>query len=191
MGKLTALVVVVATAAASLTATTALAGPTVGDTSGLPRPAGTASGATTGTPPTFEPSGLREPAPRPTAEVRVQNRFAHNAGTLQLFGGVDYLERRDFYLSPGVRVGATYFPWESFGLEVQNLALLQPAQSSRRRGGADERRHPRQPRTDLAGPRRWPLLDGLRQDDHQRTQQPRDPFPAASAPAGRDARARR
>ncbi len=83
---------------------------------GLPAPP---LGATPATPPGFEPSGLREPAPRPTAEVRVQNRFAHNAGTLQLFGGVDYLERRDFYLSPGVRVGATYFPWESFGLEVQ------------------------------------------------------------------------
>lgn len=64
-------------------------------------------------------SGLREPPPRPAAELRVQNRFARNAGTLQLFGGVDYLERRDFYVSPGVRLGATYFIWESIGAEVQ------------------------------------------------------------------------
>ncbi len=121
IGKLTALVVVVATLATlaiSLPATTALAGPTGGDPPALPHTAGAASGAAPATP-AFEPSGLREPAPRPTAEVRVQNRFAHNAGTLQLFGGVDYLERRDFYLSPGVRLGATYFPWESLGLELQ------------------------------------------------------------------------
>jgi hypothetical protein len=118
MGKLTVLVAG-ATFAASFHPTTALAGPTVSGPSGLPRSAGDTSGAPPATTPAFEPSGLREPAPRPTAEVRVQNRFAHNAGTLQLFAGVDYLERRDFYLSPGVRVGATYFPWESFGLELQ------------------------------------------------------------------------
>lgn len=63
--------------------------------------------------------GLREPPPRPTAELRVQNRYARNAGTLHLFGGVDYLERRDFYVSPGVRLGATYYLWESIGLELQ------------------------------------------------------------------------
>ena len=71
------------------------------------------------TAPTPTPAGLREPAPRPVAEVRVQGRYAHNVGTVQLFAGVDYLERRDFYISPGVRLGATYFAWESLGLEVQ------------------------------------------------------------------------
>jgi hypothetical protein len=65
------------------------------------------------------PGGLREPAPRPIAEVRVQNRFARNASTAQLFGGVDYLERRDFYVSPGIRLGGTYFTGESLGVEVQ------------------------------------------------------------------------
>jgi hypothetical protein len=72
-----------------------------------------------GTTPPPTPAGLREPAPRPVAEVRVQGRYAHNVGTVQLFAGVDYLERRDFYISPGVRLGATYFVWESLGLEVQ------------------------------------------------------------------------
>ena len=64
-------------------------------------------------------TGLREPPPRPVAEIRVQGRYAHNVGTVQLFGGVDYLERRDFYISPGLRLGATYFVWEWLGLEVQ------------------------------------------------------------------------
>jgi hypothetical protein len=63
--------------------------------------------------------GLREPAPRPVAEVRVQSRYSHNAQTLQLFAGIDYLERRDFYVSPGVRVGGTYYILESLGLELQ------------------------------------------------------------------------
>jgi hypothetical protein len=49
----------------------------------------------------------------------VQNRYAHNASTTQLFGGVDYLERGDFYLSPGLRVGGTYFLAESMGVELQ------------------------------------------------------------------------
>jgi hypothetical protein len=65
------------------------------------------------------PSGLREPAPRPTAELRVQNRYAYNASAIHLFGGVDYLERRDFYISPGIRLGATYYLRESLGIEVQ------------------------------------------------------------------------
>ncbi len=114
-----AALVVVGALAASLHATTALAVPAVGagmaagDHPVLP------PGAAPAPSPTFEASGLREPAPRPTAELRVQNRFARNAGTVQLFGGVDYLERRDFYISPGVRIGATYFPWESLGLELQ------------------------------------------------------------------------
>jgi hypothetical protein len=98
-----------------------------------------APGAPDGAPPAGRaptPSGLREPAPRPVADVRVQSRYAQNARTLQVFGGIDYLERRDFYVSPGVRVGATYFVWESLGLELQisryfsrlNLAGLQVEQ---------------------------------------------------------------
>jgi hypothetical protein len=69
--------------------------------------------------PTVVPSGLREPAPRPNADVRVQNRFVRNASAIHLFGGVDYLERRDFYISPGIRLGATYYLRESLGLELQ------------------------------------------------------------------------
>jgi len=65
------------------------------------------------------PGALREPAPRPVAEVRVQNRYARNATTTQLFGGVDYLERRDFYVSPGLRLGGTYFLSEALGVELQ------------------------------------------------------------------------
>ena len=85
------------------------------------QPAASPASATgaAGAPPAPATSGLREPAPRPTAEVRVQNRFTHNLDTLQVFGGVDYLERRDFYVSPGVRLGATYYRWESLGLELQ------------------------------------------------------------------------
>jgi outer membrane beta-barrel protein len=66
-----------------------------------------------------KPSLLRNPAPRPTAEVRVQNRFATKAKLWQLYGGVDYLSRGDFYTSPGARVGATYYLLEPLGVEVQ------------------------------------------------------------------------
>ncbi len=36
-----------------------------------------------------------------------------------MFGGVEYLARGDFYNSPGMRVGATYYPIEALGLELQ------------------------------------------------------------------------
>jgi hypothetical protein len=62
---------------------------------------------------------LREPAPRPVADLRVQNRFATNAGTTQLFVGIDYFDRRDYYTSPGLRVGGTYYLGESLGVELQ------------------------------------------------------------------------
>jgi hypothetical protein len=81
--------------------------------------AATATAATATPAPSSAPGGLREPAPRPAAELRVQNRYAQNARAFQLFGGADFLERRDFYVSPGVRIGGTYFLAESLGLEVQ------------------------------------------------------------------------
>jgi outer membrane beta-barrel protein len=62
---------------------------------------------------------LREPAPRPATDVRVQARFAVKAKTAQLFGGAEYLSRGDFYNSPGARIGAAYYPFESFGVELQ------------------------------------------------------------------------
>ena len=44
---------------------------------------------------------LHEPAPRPEAAVRVQQRFALKAKQIQIFGGFEYLSRGDFYNSPG------------------------------------------------------------------------------------------
>ena len=61
---------------------------------------------------------LREPAPRPVTDVRVQSRFAVKAKTTQLFGAADYLSRGDFYNSPGARVGVAYYPVESLGIEL-------------------------------------------------------------------------
>jgi len=64
-------------------------------------------------------STLREPAPRPVTDVRVQSRFATKLKSTQLFGAAEYLSRGDYYNSPGVRAGATYYPLESIGLELQ------------------------------------------------------------------------
>ena len=64
-------------------------------------------------------SAIREPAPRPEAAVRVQQRFALKAKLVQIFGGVEYLSRGDFYNSPGLRIGATYYVREPLGLEAQ------------------------------------------------------------------------
>jgi hypothetical protein len=61
---------------------------------------------------------LRDPVPRPATDVRVQARFATKANTAQLFGAAEYLSRGDFYNSPGLRAGATYYPLESLGLEL-------------------------------------------------------------------------
>ena len=63
--------------------------------------------------------GIEEPAPRPEAAVRVQQRFALKAKVVQIFGGFEYLSRGDFYNSPGLRIGATYYPLEPLGLEAQ------------------------------------------------------------------------
>ena len=62
---------------------------------------------------------LREPAPRPVTDVRVQSRFAVKAKTTQLFGAAEYLSRGDFYNSPGARVGGAYYPVEALGVELQ------------------------------------------------------------------------
>jgi hypothetical protein len=51
--------------------------------------------------------------------VRVQSRFAVKAKTAQLFAAAEYLSRGDFYNSPGGRVGATYYPFEPLGFELQ------------------------------------------------------------------------
>jgi len=66
-----------------------------------------------------EVSGPREPAPRPVADVRVQPRFVQNAGQWRVFAGVDYYERRDYYLSPGVELGVAHSLTEALALELQ------------------------------------------------------------------------
>lgn len=63
-------------------------------------------------------SAIDEPAPRPEAAVRVQQRFALKAKQVQIFGGFEYLSRGDFYNSPGLRIGATYYLLEPLGLEA-------------------------------------------------------------------------
>jgi hypothetical protein len=65
------------------------------------------------------PSAIAEPAPRPEAAVRVQQRFALKAKQAQIYGGFEYLSRGDFYNSPGVRLGVTYYVLEPLGLEAQ------------------------------------------------------------------------
>jgi hypothetical protein len=62
---------------------------------------------------------LRDPVPRPATDVRVQSRFAVKAKSAQLFGAAEYLSRGDFYNSPGLRVGAAYYPLEALGLELE------------------------------------------------------------------------
>jgi hypothetical protein len=64
-------------------------------------------------------SAIHEPAPRPEAAIRVQQRFALKAKLVEIFGGVEYLSRGDFYNSPGLRIGATYYVLEPLGLEAQ------------------------------------------------------------------------
>ncbi len=78
-----------------------------------------APGPTRTSPPSAGRALIPEAAPRPTAAVRVQSRFAEKVKQVQLFGGLEYLARGDFYNSPGIRVGATYYPIEALGLELQ------------------------------------------------------------------------
>ena len=69
--------------------------------------------------PAGPPGAIHEPAPRPEAAVRVQQRFAVKAKQVQVYGAFEYLSRGDFYNSPGLRVGATYYVLEPLGLDVQ------------------------------------------------------------------------
>lgn len=74
-------------------------------------------------PPTATPApaapAIHEPAPRPQPAARVQARFAQKVHRVLLFAGGEYLSRGDFYNSPGVRLGATYYFLESLAGEVQ------------------------------------------------------------------------
>lgn len=79
-------------------------------------PATTAPPAVAPPPP---PGVIHEPAPRPQAAVRVQQRFAVKEKQFQLFAAAEYLSRGDFYNSPGLRLGAAYYVFESLGFEVQ------------------------------------------------------------------------
>jgi hypothetical protein len=62
---------------------------------------------------------MHEPAPRPEATIRVQQRYALKANQVEVYGGFEYLARGDFYNSPGARVGGAYYPYESLGFELQ------------------------------------------------------------------------
>ena len=80
---------------------------------------------------------LRDPAPRPADRRARAVALRREGEAAQLFGGAEYLSRGDFYNSPGARVGVTYYPLESIGVELQVVALLELAQ---RRGGAGQGR---------------------------------------------------
>ena len=49
----------------------------------------------------------------------MQSRYAQKAGRALLYGGVEYLARGDFFISPGVRLGLAYYLLEPLALEVQ------------------------------------------------------------------------
>jgi hypothetical protein len=99
-----------------------------GETTTAPTPAAPATAAAAVPPPslkaqastTSQPNAgvLRDPVPRPATDVRVQARYATKANSAQLFAAAEYLSRGDFYNSPGLRAGATYYPLESLGLEL-------------------------------------------------------------------------
>jgi hypothetical protein len=82
------------------------------------RAPGRATGPSSSTP-ALRAGPLGEAAPRPTADVRVQSRFAVKAKNTLLYGAAEYLSRGDFYNSPGARVGATFYPVEALGVELQ------------------------------------------------------------------------
>jgi outer membrane beta-barrel protein len=81
-----------------------------------------AAAATTAPAPVTAPrqtASIPEPAPRPVAAVRVQDRYATKESLFQLYAGVEYLARGDFYNSPGARIGGAYYFFESLGVELQ------------------------------------------------------------------------
>jgi hypothetical protein len=80
----------------------------------LPAPASSRHAPLTAAP----PGAIQEPAPRPEAAVRIQQRFALKANQTQIYAGFEYLSRGDFYNSPGLRIGATYYLREPLGLEL-------------------------------------------------------------------------
>ena len=110
------------------TATGPTVAPLVAEPGAAAAPAANAAPAAAVSPPSPKPQVatttqphagvLRDPVPRPATDVRVQGRFATKANTAQLFGAAQYLSRGDFYNSPGLRAGATYYPLESLGLEL-------------------------------------------------------------------------
>jgi hypothetical protein len=110
-------------AAGSATAAAIAPTPPAAKTAAAPAPASppplVAAGPAGATAPAPRAGGLREPAPRPATDVRVQSRFAVKAKSAQLFAAAEYLSRGDFYNSPGARVGGTFYPIEPLGLELQ------------------------------------------------------------------------
>jgi hypothetical protein len=71
--------------------------------------------------PVTEPTAglIHDPAPRPAPALRIQSRYAQKAGRPLLYGGVEYLARGDFFISPGARLGFAYYVLEPLALEAQ------------------------------------------------------------------------
>jgi hypothetical protein len=83
---------------------------------------GTAAGKARPAPPapeTSRPGLIRDPAPRPAPALRIQSRYARKEGRALLSGGVEYLARGDFFVSPGARLAVAYNVLEPLALEVQ------------------------------------------------------------------------
>ena len=112
-----------ASAASAPAATTAIAAtpaPAATTTAPAATPLTTTTMTTGATTPLAPARGLiADPAPRPVTAVRVQSRYAIKAKQFQVSGGFTYLSRGDFYVSPGVRIGGAYYPFEQLGLELQ------------------------------------------------------------------------
>lgn len=73
------------------------------------------------------------PVPDPGPDWTVESRIFEKAGHLHLQVGGDYLAREDFWMSPGIGIGATYYPWETVGLELAGTLYLSTLEASAER----------------------------------------------------------
>jgi hypothetical protein len=94
--------------------------PPTGETAKKPEAETTGRGLPAPSVPPASKGGLiRDPAPRPAPALRVQSRYAQKAGRALLSGGVEYLARGDFFVSPGARLAVAYNVLEPLALEAQ------------------------------------------------------------------------
>lgn len=69
---------------------------------------------------TLAATGARaEPPDELGPAQRIQRRFVDKQGHLALYAGVSYLERSDFYRSPGLDAAASYYFLESLAAELR------------------------------------------------------------------------